>query len=169
MWCGTRFEELMKQWFETDPTLCSQYDAVQVWSEWDHNENTHDSGIDLVARTIATDEWTAVQCKFYDPKHRLQKSDIDSFFIASGKTWDGIAFTNRVIISATDRWSHHAEKALENQSIPVQRIRLADLADSPIDWMFHDGRSVEVRRALLVVELTPHAESMELTQRVPCG
>lgn len=145
---GTRFEELMKQWFALDPVLSAEYDSVRLWSEWHHNENTHDSGIDLVARTISTGEWTAVQCKFYEPTKVLQKADIDSFFTASGKTWDGVAFTNRIIITTTDRWSHHAEKALENQAIPVQRIRLADLADSPIDWMFHDDRRFEVRRAV---------------------
>ena len=56
-------------------------------------------------------------------------------FTASGKVWDGVKFTNRSIISTTDRWSHHAEEALNAQQIPVQRIGLADIAESPIDWM----------------------------------
>lgn len=46
---GTRFEKLMKSYFETDPTLASEYDQVKTWQEWKHNERTHDSGIDLVA------------------------------------------------------------------------------------------------------------------------
>lgn len=132
---GEKFEALMVDYFRLDPTLAVQYDEVQRWPEWDHHDGTHDTGIDLVARNVQTGEWTAIQCKFYDPKHSLQKADIDSFFTASGKSWDGVTFTNRIIISTTDKWSQHAEKALEGQSIPVQRIGLADIAEAPIDWM----------------------------------
>ncbi len=44
------------------------------------------------------------------------------------------AFTSRLIVSTTDKWSKHAETALENQQIPVNRLRVQDLADSPVDW-----------------------------------
>lgn len=132
---GTKFENLMTEYFHLDPTLSVEYDEIHNWTEWNHNERTHDSGIDLVARNRLTGKWTAIQCKFYDPKHSLRKEDIDSFFTASGKSWDGISFDNRIIISTTDRWSHHAETALVNQSVPVQRIGLADIAEAPIDWM----------------------------------
>ncbi|WP_455131031.1 DEAD/DEAH box helicase [Propionibacterium acidifaciens] len=154
---GTRFEQLMAAWFRLDPTLSSEYDEVQAWPDWSHNEHTHDSGIDLVARNAQTGRWTAIQCKFYDPRYSLQKADIDSFFTASGRAWDSIAFDNRIIISTTDRWSSHAERALENQTVPVQRIGLADIAESPIDWMRHDD--VEVRfepRKAVRHSLRPH-------------
>lgn len=134
---GTRFEELMAGYFAADATLAATYDEVFRWPEWSHNEGTHDTGIDLVARERESGHWTAIQCKFYDPRHRLQKADIDSFFTASGKRWDGVAFTDRIIISTTDRWSRHAEDALRNQSVPVQRIGMADIAESRVDWMFH--------------------------------
>ncbi|MBN9103605.1 MAG: DEAD/DEAH box helicase [Propionibacteriaceae bacterium] len=132
---GTKFEKLMVDYFWLDPTLSVEYDEVQRWPDWPHREGTHDAGIDLVARNKITGEWTAIQCKFYDPKHTLQKADIDSFFTASGKSWDGVRFANRIIISTTDRWSKNAEDALVNQAIPVQRIGLAEIAESPIDWM----------------------------------
>lgn len=134
---GTRFEELMAGYFAADATLAAAYDEVFRWPEWSHNEGTHDTGIDLVARERESGRWTAIQCKFYDPRHRLQKADINSFFTASGKRWDGVAFTNRIIISTTDRWSRHAEDALTHQTIPVQRIGMADIAESRVDWMFH--------------------------------
>gem|GEM_PF-2575271 len=116
---GTRFEELMAGYFAADATLAATYDEVFRWPEWSHNEGTHDTGIDLVARERESGEGTAIQRKVYDPRHRLQKADIDSFFTASGKRWDGVAFTNRIIISTTDRWSRHAEDALTHQTIPV--------------------------------------------------
>ena len=130
---GEKFERLMVDYFHLDPTLSVEYDEVQRWPDWPHRENTHDAGIDLVARRKDTGEWTAIQCKFYDPTHSLQKSDIDSFFTASGKTWDGISFANRVIISTTDRWSSHAEAA---RSL----ARLAELAATLAPKLFEADR-----------------------------
>jgi len=147
---GEKFERLMVDYFFLDPTLAVEYDEVQRWPEWDHREGSHDSGIDLVARSKSTGEWTAIQCKFYDPKRTLQKEDIDSFFTASGRAWDGVRFTNRIVISTTDRWSHHAETALSGQQIPVQRIGLADIAESPIDWMqvSKEGLEFQLKKAV---------------------
>ena len=132
---GTRFEELIIDYFYADPTLSVVYDEVHPWSRWSHNENSHDVGIDLVARNRELGTWTAIQCKFYDQARQLQKKDIDSFFTASGRRWDGVAFDNRIIISTTDKWSSHAEQALAEQLIPVQRIGLTEMSSAPIDWM----------------------------------
>ncbi|MFS4491055.1 DEAD/DEAH box helicase [Dietzia kunjamensis] len=127
---GTKFEQLMVRYFELDPMLSQQYDKVWRWIDWPGRDGKPDTGIDLVARERDTGEYTAVQCKFYEPDHYLQKGDLDSFFTASGKA----PFTNRVIISTTNKWGKHAEDALDGQTIPVQRISLEDLAESAIDW-----------------------------------
>lgn len=142
---GTRFEELMVKYFTLDPTLASRYTNVARWGDWTHRGTSPDVGIDLVAQDRETGDWTAIQCKFYAPTHSLQKQDIDSFFTASGRSWNGVGFTNRVIISTTDKWSKHAESALDDQGIPVQRIGLADIAESPIDWSFADPKQLVVR------------------------
>lgn len=127
---GTKFEKLMVRYFELDPMLSQQYDAVWRWIDWPGRQGKPDTGIDLVARERDSGEYTAIQCKFYEPTHTLRKEDIDSFFTASGKK----PFTNRIIISTTDRWGKNAEDTLDDQTIPVQRIGLAEIADSPIDW-----------------------------------
>ncbi|MFE5117552.1 DEAD/DEAH box helicase family protein [Arthrobacter koreensis] len=127
---GTKFEQLMVRYFELDPMLSQQYDKVWRWIDWPGRDGKPDTGIDLVARERDTGDYTAIQCKFYEPDHYLQKGDLDSFFTASGKT----PFTNRVIISTTNKWGPHAEDALDGQTIPVQRISLEDLAESAIDW-----------------------------------
>lgn len=127
---GTKFEQLMVRYFELDPMLAQQYDAVWRWIDWPDRDGKADTGIDLVARERDSGDYTAIQCKFYEPTHTLAKGDIDSFFTASGKT----AFTNRVIISTTDRWGKNAEAALDDQTKPVQRIGMAEIAESPIDW-----------------------------------
>lgn len=127
---GAAFEQLMVRYFQLDPTLSQQYDEVWRWTDWPGRNGKGDHGIDLVARQRDTGELTAIQCKFYEPQHTLAKGDIDSFFNASGRK----PFTNRVIISTTDKWGKNAEDSLADQHIPVQRIGVADIAESPIDW-----------------------------------
>lgn len=135
---GTKFEHLMVDYFQLDPTLSAQYDEVMRWTQWPHRGTSPDVGIDLVARSKETGEWSAIQCKFFSPWQKLDKHHIDSFFTASGKKWDGVEFTNRIIISTTDKWTKHAEDALADQTIPVQRIGLAEINAAPIDWTFAD-------------------------------
>ena len=144
---GTKFEQLMVRYFQLDPMLSQQYDQVYRWIDWPGRNGKVDTGIDLVARARDTGEYTAIQCKFYEPTTTLAKSDIDSFFTASGKE----PFRNRVIISTTDRWGKNAEEALEGQITPVQRIGLAEIADSPISWDIvwpTDGLRIELTEAV---------------------
>lgn len=128
---GTRFEELMVQYLSTDPQWTEQFTRVWMWSDWPGAaEDRRDAGIDLVAQDRETGGFCAIQCKFYEPQHTIQKDDIDSFFTASGKG----GFTRRMIISTTDKWSVHAEQALDDQQVPVTRLGLSDIASSPVEW-----------------------------------
>ncbi|PYC77362.1 damage-inducible protein [Streptomyces tateyamensis] len=128
---GTRFEELMVEYLSTDPQWNEQFTQVWMWSDWpEAADDKRDVGIDLVAQDRETGGYCAIQCKFYEPDHTVQKADIDSFFTASGKG----GFTRRMIISTTEKWGPHAEEALGGQQIPVTRIGLADIAGSPVEW-----------------------------------
>ncbi len=131
----------MVRYFQLDPTLSQEYDQVWRWIDWPGRDGKPDTGIDLVARKRDTGDYTAIQCKFYEPTTTLSKGDIDSFFTASGKK----PFSNRLIISTTDRWGSNAEEALADQLIPVQRIGLAEIAESPINWdIVYPGDDFEV-------------------------
>ncbi|MEW2137502.1 type ISP restriction/modification enzyme [Streptomyces sp. NPDC005409] len=133
---GTRFEELMLQYLSTDPTWTDQFTRVWMWADWPGAEqDKRDTGIDLVAQDRETGGFCAIQCKFYEPQHTIQKDDIDSFFTASGKG----GFTRRMIISTTEKWGVHAEAALDDQQIPVTRLGLSDIANSPIEWHMPTG------------------------------
>ncbi|MER6370731.1 type ISP restriction/modification enzyme [Streptomyces mirabilis] len=128
---GTRFEQLMVQYLRTDPTWTQQFSQVWMWGDWPGAEgDKRDVGIDLVAQDRETGGLCAIQCKFYEPHHTVQKADIDSFFTASGKG----GFSRRMIISTTEKWGPNAEAALDGQQIPVTRVGLAEINDSPIDW-----------------------------------
>lgn len=83
---GTYFEDLILAYLRNEATYRDLYSKVQTWAEWapTHGFSAKDDGIDLVAEEAGTGAIHAIQCKFYDPEHRLLKSEIDSFFTASG-------------------------------------------------------------------------------------
>lgn len=129
---GTYFEELTVAYLRNEATYRDLYSDVWTYADWAEVQglDRKDTGIDLVAKTNGTDEFHAIQCKFYADDYRIQKPDIDSFFTASGKTY----FTHRVIVTTTNNWSDNAEDALQGQQPPVTKIDLYDLENSEIDW-----------------------------------
>lgn len=149
---GDKFERLIASFLTKDPLYAELYSNVWLWMEWPGRGNQPDTGIDLVAEERATGDLTAIQCKFFDPAHQLQKADIDSFFTASGKA----PFTRRLIVSTTDKWSKHAEEACTHQQIPVSRLRVQDLDESPIDWSdfkINRPQSIKLKKKK---EIRPH-------------
>lgn len=127
---GTKFEKLMVRYFQLDPTQAQEYDAVWRWVDYPGRQGKIDTGIDLVARSRDTGELTAIQCKFYKPETTLAQNDLAGFFTLLGKE----QFSKGIVISTTDKWTNHAEDALADQSKPVSRLSLAEIAGSPIDW-----------------------------------
>ncbi len=127
---GDRFERLIARYLLLDPLFGDRFSNVWMWNDWPMKGKTGDTGIDLVAEERATGEFCAIQCKFYLPEHTLSQSDIDSFFAALGNA----KFSSGLFVSTTDKWGGNAEKRLANPSKPVNRLRVQDLDDSPIDW-----------------------------------
>ena len=97
--------------------------------------------------------FTAIQCKNYAADYHIQKSDIDSFFTASGKK----DFSHRLIVATTDYWSKNAEDSLSNQHPPVNVINRSHLEDSVIDWSQYALKQTPVIRAKK--QLRPHQQS----------
>jgi predicted helicase len=126
---GDKFEYLVFAYLRTDPQYAALFERVWFWMDFPLRGKKGDLGIDLVAQERATGEYWAIQCKCYQPDHLLDKGDIDSFFTASGKA----PFTHRLIVT-TCGWGKNAEDALKNQHIPVDRLTLHDLDQSPVDW-----------------------------------
>lgn len=158
---GDLFERLIANYLINDPQYAVLLSDVWLWSEWPLRWGG-DDGIDIVARERDTGDYWAIQCKFFDPEYTVQKSDIDSFFTASGKrfnTNDGEqSFVARVIVSTTDKWSKNAEEAVDNQTIPVSRLSVQDLADSPIDWDQFSLTNIKDIRLKDKKNLLPHQE-----------
>ena len=130
---GTYFERLCIEFLKHDPEMAQQYEDAWTFREWAEASGWKqtDTGIDLVAKLRDDGGFCAIQCKFYAADHHIQKSEIDSFFTASGKA----PFTRRLIIDTTEvAWSKNAEDALDGQNISTTRISMERLEQSPIDW-----------------------------------
>lgn len=130
---GNYFERLAVAFIKNDPGMAQEYEDAWLFSEWAaaNGLNAKDTGIDAVAKIRGESTYCAIQCKFYREGYRVQKSDIDSFFTASGTHH----FSRRLIIDTTDApWSGNAEDALDNQDKPASRVGLDRLEESPIDW-----------------------------------
>jgi predicted helicase len=159
---GTYFEELIVCYLRNEATYRDLYDKVWTHGDWaaEHGLDKRDTGIDLVARTAGTGEIHAIQCKLYAEDYKLQKSDIDSFFTASGKK----PFVHRIIVSTARHWSEHAEDSLRDQQPPVTKIDLDALENSQIDWARYQPRTAVVLKDKKT--LRPHQLSALLaTQR----
>ena len=142
---GDRFERLIERYLLADPQYANRLSDVWLWAEWPDRPGA-DVGIDLVARERDTGVYWAIQCKFYGPSTTLSRRHVDSFFTASGQSFtvDGQEhhFAHRLVVSTTDRWGPNVESAIRDQLIPVGRLTLHDLAESPVDWsrLDDDGR-----------------------------
>jgi predicted helicase len=150
---GNYFEKLAVDFLKNDPGMAQQFEDAWLYSEWAamHGLDGRDTGIDAVAKIRGENTFCAIQCKFYGENHRIQKSDIDSFFTASGKRH----FSLRLIIDTTNApWSANAEEALNDQQPPAQRITFDRLDSSPIDWSAYLHRH-EVKLAA-PKEIRPH-------------
>ena len=160
---GTYFEELILTYLRNEATYQDLYSDVWTYSDWAAQQqlDKRDTGIDLVAKTRGTNEYHAIQCKFYAEDYKVQRRDIDSFFTASGQR----PFTHRIIISTTNNWSEHAEDALRDQQPPVSKIDLYDLENSQIDWVqYQIGQQAPVLKPLKT--LRPHqVNALEAVER----
>ena len=128
---GTHFEKLCVAFLRQDPGMQQQFGKVWLYADWakENQLSQSDTGIDIVAE-VRDGGVCAGQCKFFAEKHAIQKSDIDSFFTASGKH----PFTRRLIFDTTTvAWGKHAEDALANQQIDTIRVPLGRI-DEAVDW-----------------------------------
>lgn len=134
---GTAFEKLIKMFLESEPKYWNTLSNIWTWKDFPYRDNVGDIGIDLVAKTYTNEYW-AIQCKFYDEEHTISKEDVDTFLASSSKMFyvDGkpTKYSYRLIASTTDKYNKNAEMELRNQDPQVGRLGIADLLESQIDW-----------------------------------
>ncbi|NLQ04972.1 type ISP restriction/modification enzyme [Cylindrospermopsis raciborskii] len=144
----------MLNYLKTDPIYNEYFSQVWLWMDFPKRANMPDTGIDLVGMIRDTGDYCAIQCKCYDLNQTLQKSDIDSFFTASGTK----VFKKRMIISTTAKWSKNAQAALDDQQIPVIRATIYDLENSPIDWNKYSLQNPDILQLKPKKHIRPHQQ-----------
>ena len=127
---GKRFENLVRRFMMTEPTFVQRFENVIPFVEWEGRDDNKDRGIDLVGFERITGALCAIQCKFYGEDDYIDLATISTFFTALGKS----AFASGVIVTTSNNWSKNAEKALEDQTKPIQRIGLEHFTQADIDW-----------------------------------
>ena len=118
---GRAFERFTQKHLKTKPPWSTRFSDVWLWEDWPERDGP-DTGIDLVAREKDSGRYWAIQCKNYE-NSIVHKSDLDSFFTASGKK----PFAQRLIVTNARGWSVHAEAAIHDQQPPCQRLNLKDI------------------------------------------
>ena len=136
---GTRFENLVLDFLQNDPTYKNDFAKVQTYADWaqEHTDlvpNKKDIGIDLVATNLCLDNepqtYTAIQCKFYAQDAKVPKKEIDSFLSASDTSF----FTGRILVATNSNWSDNALATLASKTVPCIVIDREQLAQSSINW-----------------------------------
>lgn len=68
------------------------------------------------------------------------------------------SFTERIIVSTTDKWNPNAEDAIKNQQVPVRRIGVSDLEASPVSWVDFNFSQTDFLVSLPQNHLRPHQQ-----------
>ena len=115
---GESFEKLFRLLILAMPEF--EVKEAYRWKRWpDRKRLTNlelaDSGIDMVAR-LNDGSLVAIQCKCYDEKYQVDRSDIDNFLAVSNTPFDSRWFV------ATCKWGRKAEEIIHAVEPPVRRI-----------------------------------------------
>ena len=140
---GNRFENLILGFLKTVEPYSSMLESVWLWNDFPYRESLGkvDTGIDIVAFSTPPHPrgYWAIQCKFYSASSQVTKKDLDSFLSTSSKKFEDnqgklVGFSQRLIISTTNKWSSNAEDTIKNQNPPVLRLNRSFLSKAEVDW-----------------------------------
>ncbi|MCH4601877.1 type ISP restriction/modification enzyme [Helicobacter pylori] len=135
---GSLFEKISKH-FLKEHDSANEYESIDLWNDWELNNNEGDRGIDMVVTTTSK-EYIAVQCKYH--QNNISLNDIATFLtqLQSGvqSVVGKIRFKKGIIIS-TSNLSSNALKAIEDirsngMGIDIDEITEEDFIYSQIDW-----------------------------------
>ena len=121
---GRWFENLFLRLARSEPEF--ELDGIWRWADWPERERVtgltgQDIGVDLVAKH-GGGTWIAIQCKCYEPSHRVTKADVQAFLAGSQHDVFGLRW-----IVATSRWGRVAEDIIQRTNI--RRIDFRDYQD----------------------------------------
>ncbi|GAA7443771.1 DEAD/DEAH box helicase family protein [Helicobacter pylori] len=131
---GSLFEKISKH-FLKEHDSANEYESIDLWNDWELNNNEGDRGIDMVVTTTSK-EYIAVQCKYH--QNNVSLNDIATFLTQLQSGVGEVRF-KKVIIISTSNLSFNALKAIEQirsngMGIDIDEITEEDFIYSQIDW-----------------------------------
>ncbi len=130
---GSWFEKVSKR-FLKEHDSADEYESIDLWSDWELNNNERDRGIDIVI-TTASKEYIAVQCKFHQDSVSL--NDLSTFLLKLQSGVGEIGFKKGIIISTSNLTStalNEIEQIRKSKGIDIVEISEEDFIYSQIDW-----------------------------------
>ncbi|GAA8799449.1 DEAD/DEAH box helicase family protein [Helicobacter pylori] len=130
---GSWFEKVSKR-FLKEHDSADEYESIDLWSDWELNNNERDRGIDMVI-TTASKEYIAVQCKFHQDSVSL--NDLSTFFSKLQSGVKEVRFKKGIIISTSNLSSdalEEIEQIRKSKGIDIVEISEEDFIYSQIDW-----------------------------------
>ncbi|GAA7698550.1 DEAD/DEAH box helicase family protein [Helicobacter pylori] len=130
---GSWFEKVSKR-FLKEHDSADEYESIDLWPDWELNNNEGDRGIDMVITTTSK-EYIAVQCKFHQDSVSL--NDIATFLSKLQSGVGEIGFKKGIIISTSNLSSNaleEIEQIRKSKGIDIVEISEEDFIYSQIDW-----------------------------------
>ncbi|GAA7994489.1 DEAD/DEAH box helicase family protein [Helicobacter pylori] len=130
---GSWFEKVSKR-FLKEHDSADEYESIDLWSDWELNNNERDRGIDIVITTTSK-EYIAVQCKFHQDSVSL--NDLATFLSKLQSGVGEIGFKKGIIISTSNLTSaalNEIEQIRKSKGIDIVEISEEDFIYSQIDW-----------------------------------
>ncbi|GAA6873240.1 hypothetical protein HpHNI6_12440 [Helicobacter pylori] len=130
---GSWFEKVSKR-FLKEHDSADEYESIDLWSDWELNNNERDRGIDMVITTTSK-EYIAVQCKFHQDS--VSYNDLSSFFTKLQSGVGEVGFKKGIIISTSNLSSNaleEIEQIRKSKGIDIVEISEEDFIYSQIDW-----------------------------------
>ncbi|GAA7150518.1 DEAD/DEAH box helicase [Helicobacter pylori] len=130
---GSWFEKVSKR-FLKEHDSADEYESIDLWSDWELNNNERDRGIDIVITTTSK-EYIAVQCKFHQDSVSL--NDIATFLSKLQSGVKEVRFKKGIIISTSNLSSNaleEIEQIRKSKGIDIVEISEEDFIYSQIDW-----------------------------------
>ncbi len=130
---GSWFEKVSKR-FLKEHDSADEYESIDLWNDWELNNNECDRGIDMVITTTSK-EYIAVQCKFHQDSVSL--NDLSTFLSKLQSGVGEIGFKKGIIISTSNLTStalNEIEQIRKSKGIDIVEISEEDFIYSQIDW-----------------------------------
>ncbi len=130
---GSWFEKVSKR-FLKEHDSADEYESIDLWSDWELNNNERDRGIDIVITTTSK-EYIAVQCKFHQDS--VSWNDLSTFAAKLQSGVGEIGFKKGIIISTSNLSSNaleEIEQIRKSKGIDIVEISEEDFMYSQIDW-----------------------------------